>query len=165
MNQDTAYTAGEAAKLIGSNSDDVARLGQIITPDAPANGRGYKSLYSFRNLVELRLGQQLGHFGVSWKRIAKYIDSLRKSRGKWLEEDGLDGWLVLDEFWRWGAGTTLETATASLNKIPVTAMVAINVGAIKRGIKRAQTPISDQEFSLAISRIEQGAKEFKENQK
>lgn len=159
MNQDTelSFQARDAARLMSSTPSDVARLGQIITPDFPADGRGYRSLYSFRNLVEMELGNELSHLGISWKKIAKYIEALRKSHGRWLEEDGLDGWLVLDRFWKWGAGTTLEMAMGAVFKNrPHDLVIAANIGMIKRAIRRRGEgdSLSDEGFSETVKQIE-----------
>lgn len=169
MNQDTElqhYEAKDAAALISSTSSDVARLGQIITPDIPADGRGYKSLYSFKNLVEMRLGSELAHLGIPWKRISKYIEALRKSHGRWLEKDGLDGWLVLDRFWQWGAGTSLDAAMDALFKDrPRGLVIAIDIGMIKRGIRSREKngdSLTDEQFNETMRQIkaEKAEKEF-----
>lgn len=157
MDQDIEYyQAKDAARLISSTPSDVARLGQVISPDIPADGRGYRSFYSFRNLVEMRLGEELVSIGISWKRISKYIEALRKSHGRWLEEDGLDGWLVLDRLWQWGAGTTLEMAMdAVFQDHPRTLAIAVNVGLIKQAIRRKTgNDISDEAFKEIREQIE-----------
>ena len=157
MDQDIEYyQAKDAARLISSTPSDVARLGQVISPDIPADGRGYRSFYSFRNLVEMRLGEELVSIGISWKRISKYIEALRKSHGRWLEEDGLDGWLVLDRLWQWGAGTTLEMAMdAVFQDHQRTLAIAVNVGLIKQAIRRKTgNDISDEAFKEIREQIE-----------
>ena len=157
MDQDIEYyQAKDAARLISSTPSDVARLGQVISPDIPADGRGYRSFYSFRNLVEMRLGEELVSIGISWKRISKYIEALRKSHGRWLEEDGLDGWLVLDRLWQWGAGTTLEMAMdAVFQDHPRTLAIAVNVGLSKQAIRRKTgNDISDEAFKEIREQIE-----------
>lgn len=168
MNQDTAYyQAGEAAELINSTSADVAKLGQIITPDVPADGRGYRSLYSFRNLVEMRLGEELSRIGISWKRINKYIEELRRSYCRWLEEDGRDGWLVLDGAWKWGAGDTLDMAMYSIfGDSKASMIIAVNLKMIKDGIRLAKygggNLISDLEFSEVKQQVENEGKKLKQ---
>lgn len=166
LNQDTKYfTAGCVAELITSTPLEVARMGQVIIPDVPSDGRGYKSMYSFRNMVEMRLGEELSNIGVPWKRIYKYIEELRKSHGRWLEEDGLDGWLVLDRFWKWGAGTTLDMAIISVFKDrSQDVLVAVNVGMIKRALRsrmiRDGDSLSDEEFHETVRQIEDEGKNF-----
>ena len=126
--------------MLQSNSSVIAQLGQVIPPDKPASGRGYRSLYSFRNLVEMRIGEELSRYGVPWKRISKHIVDLRNSRCHWLDNEGLDGWAILDDLWRWAAGTTVEGALSAL-KFPPKSFVAINVGNIKRAIRaRERSP-------------------------
>lgn len=165
VNQDTksSFQAKDAARLISSTSSDVARLGQIITPDFPSDGRGHKSFYSFRNLVEMELGGELGHLGISWKKIGKYIEALRKSHGRWLEKDGLDGWLVLDRFWKWGAGTTLEMAMEAVFKDrPRDSVIAINVGMIKKAIRRRGEGdlLTGEKFNEIIKQIQEAGEQF-----
>lgn len=168
MNQDIEYyQAGEAAELINLTSADVAKLGQIITPDVPADGKGYRSLYSFRNLVEMRLGEELSRIGISWKRINKYIEELRKSYCRWLDEYGRDGWLVLDGTWKWGAGDTLEMAMYSIFKGSVASMIiAVNIKVIKDGIRFVKygngDSISDLEFNEVKQRVESEGEKLKE---
>lgn len=163
MNQDTQshYQAKDAAELLSSTSADIARLGQIITPDMPADGRGYRSLYSFQNLVEMRLGSELAHLGIPWKRITKYIEALRKSHGRWLEKDGLDGWLVLDRFWQWGAGTELDIAMDIVFKDrPRDLVVAVNIGMIKQGIRskdKGGDSLTDEEFNETLKQIKEAS--------
>lgn len=166
LNQDTRYfTARDVAGLITSTPLEVARMGQVIIPDVPSDGRGYKSLYSFRNMVEMRLGEELSNIGVAWKRIYKYIEELRRSHGRWLEQDGLDGWLVLDRFWKWGAGTTLDMAIDSVFKDrPQDVIVAVNVGMIKRALRNRMTrdgdSLTDEEFNETVRQIEDSGKTF-----
>lgn len=164
MNRDMHYTAKDAAGIMLSTPSEVARMGQVISPDVPANGKGYRSLYSFRNLVEMMLGNELAHLGVSWKRICKYIEAMRKSHGRWLEKDGLDGWLVLDRFWRWGAGTTLEMAMEAVFKDrPHDLVIAINVGMIKRALRhRTGDDLTSEEFNETIRQVDEAGRELKQ---
>lgn len=118
------------------DSMEVARAGQVITPEVPANGKGYRSLYSFQNLVEIRIVEQLGKFGVPQKRIQRYIEDLRHSKGRWLCNEGADGFVVLDNLWRWGCGSTLELALEPLaESVSPISLIAINLGAIKRSLR------------------------------
>lgn len=166
MDRDMRYfTAGDVAGLITSTPLEVARMGQVIIADVPSDGRGYKAMYSFRNMVEMRLGEELSNIGVQWKRIYKYIEELRRSHGRWLEEDGLDGWLVLDRFWKWGAGTTLDMAIISVFKDrPQDILVAVNVGMIKRALRSRITrdgdSLTDEEFNETVRQIEDEGSNF-----
>lgn len=137
MNRHLTFKASEAAKIMDWEPEAVARVGQYIDPDVPANGKGYRALYSFRNLVEMRLSDYLARFGVPQKRIQKYVIDLRKSQLGWLEENGPDdGYLVLDNLWRWAAGSTVEEIIANLSlKISPVGMIVVNIGAIKRALK------------------------------
>ena len=116
---------------------DIARLGQVITPDVPAAGKGYRALYSERNLIEMRLVQTLGHFGIPQKRTQRFIEALRTSHHQWLDLDGKDGYVLLTDQFEWGAGETMELALMSLSKHGTpTGFVAINLAKMKRAIRR-----------------------------
>lgn len=134
-NHDSGFFASQAAKLINRSPVEVSRLGQLITPDGPANGKGHRSLYSFRNLVEMVVAEEMIRFGVPQKKIQKYLRELRSSRGRWLESGTREDWIILDQLWRWGAGNTLDVAIRSLVNPEATAIVAINVGTIRESIK------------------------------
>jgi hypothetical protein len=168
VNQDIEfYQARDAAELISSTPKEVARLGQILIPEVPADGSGHRSLYSFRNLVEMRLSDKLARMGVSWKRISKYIDALRASYGRWLDKDGFDGWFVLDSSWNWGAGTTLNVAAYTVFKgNPQDMFIAIDIGVIKQAIRRAMDhggdSLTDEELSETINEVENRGNQLKE---
>ena len=137
LNPDSKYKAAEAAKLIERTSVDVARLGQIVTPEIPANGKGYRAFYSFRNLVEMRLAEELGKFGIPQKRIERMIEELRKTKCRWLDLDGRDGVVILDRNWKFAAGDTIDLALRSISvNIPVTSAMIVDLGIIKRAIRR-----------------------------
>lgn len=167
MNQDIEfYQAKDAAGLISSTPKEVARLGQILTPEVPADGSGHRSLYSFRNLVEMRLSDRLARMGVSWKRISRYIDALRTSYGRWLEKDGFNGWLILNSSWNWGAGTTLDLAMYSVFKgNPQDVLIAVDVGLIKQAICAAMDhggdSLTDDELRETIKKVENEGKSLK----
>ena len=114
-------------------------MGQYIIPDSEANGKGHHFSYSFRNLVEMRLQEELGRFGVPQKRIQKYIADLKGSRGQWLEESGQDGWVILDGAFRWAAGNDLGDAIKNLtHAMNVTSLIAVDVGKIKQALRLSQ---------------------------
>ena len=92
------------------------------------------------------------------------MDALRESKGKWLDDLGLDGWLVLDSVWKWGAGTNLETAITSLSmSSSISAFIAVDIGRIKQGIRRKSEGITDAEFKKVANLIEEEGKKFKAN--
>ena len=123
---------------MGIESTEVARLGQVIEPIGPANGRGHKATYSFRNLVEMQMFKRLNEFGIPWKQIQHYIEKLRQSSCHWLEEDGLDGWILADCEWRWAVGNTLDSANEAFSRLhSAQAFVAINLGAIKQTFRQS----------------------------
>lgn len=169
MNQDTEllyYQAKNAAELISSTPKEVARLGQILTPEIPADGSGHRSLYSFRNLVEMRLSDKLARMGVSWKRISRYIDALRASYGRWLDKDGFNGWIVLDSSWNWGAGTTLDMAVYTVFKgRPQDIFIAVDIGMIKQAIRAAMNyggdSLTDEELNKTVEQVEDEGKKLK----
>lgn len=136
LNHDKGYTAGESAVLIERAPAYIARMGQIVTPELPANGKGYRSYYSFRNLIEMQLAEELAGFGVPQKKVQHCITALRHSRCKWLEENGEDGWLVIDRLWRWGAGTTVEIALRSLSiPSPIPSFLTVNILTMKQKLR------------------------------
>ncbi len=134
---DLRFKAAEAAKLIDTSAIDVARLGQIIVPDIPAHGKGFHSLYSFRNLVEMQLAGRMAAFGVPQKRIQRLIIALRTSRCQWLNYEGRDGFIICDDSWRWSAGETLEVAIRSIpHPMPALAVIIVDLAAIKMSIRK-----------------------------
>lgn len=144
MNPDLRFEARKAARLMQCEPIAIVRAGQVIEPDFPANGKGHRALYSFRNLVEIRLTECLGKFGIPQKRIQKYIEDLRKSRGQWLEYDGADGYVVLDNLWRWSAGHEIADAIKVLREtgIPPTGIISIDIGTIKRALRTEMEKIT-----------------------
>lgn len=134
-NHANRFQASQAAQIMGRESITVARLGQVIAPERPAYGKGHRAGYSFRNLVEMRLAEELARFGVPQKRTQHYIESLRRSWGKWLEEDGSAGWVVLDDQ-EWGAGSTVDMALQTLERSrPVGAFLAVDLRKIKESLR------------------------------
>lgn len=131
------FSASQVAKITGLTSSQVAQIGQFIVPHVPANGKGYRIGYSFRNITEVVIVSYLIKFGVPRKRIQKYLSDLVGSKFGWLEENGHSGWIVLDDKWRWSAGMTpneaLETLTHSGS---VHAAITLDVGLIKQEIQK-----------------------------
>ena len=116
---------------------EIARLGQIIVPEYPANGKGYRAYYTGTNLVEMRVTEHLASFGIPQKRIQRFIEDLRKSRYQWLDLDiGRDGWVVLDSTGRWSGGQSVAEALTALEiKLPVVSAVMIDLRPIKKAIR------------------------------
>ena len=132
------YVAHEAAELLDRTSEEIARLGQITGAEVPADGKGYRAFYSFANLVEMRITEELTQFGVPRKHIQRYLTALRNSHMRWLEEDGaeLGAWLVIGGE-KWAAGSTMTIALGTLQLSgPIVSFVAIDAGAIKQAILR-----------------------------
>lgn len=137
MNPDRKFKASEAAKLLERSPVDIARLGQVVVPAFPANGKGYRAYYSGTNLVEMRVMEHLSSFGIPQKRIQKFIEDLRESRYQWLDLDvGRDGWVILDDSGRWSGGQSVGDALAALEmKMPVVSAVMIDLRPIKKSIR------------------------------
>lgn len=137
MNRDKRFKASEAAKLLERSAVDIARMGQVIVPTFPANGKGYRAYYTGTNLVEMRVGERLASFGIPQKRIQRFVEDLRKSRYQWLDLDvGRDGWVVLDDTGRWSGGESLGEALTALNmRMPVISAVMIDLRPIKQSIR------------------------------
>ena len=123
--------ASQAAKVMNIAPSEIARLGQVITPSIPAEGKGHRSLYDFRNLIEMKIVIILSEFNVPQKTIRNFLQNLRNSRFQWLDELGRDGWIVLDTAGRWSAGETLVDAMAALMP-PIEAVVAIDLVPVKQ---------------------------------
>lgn len=122
--------ASQAAKVMGIPSSEIARLGQIITPSIPAQGKGHRALYDFRNLIEMKIVLLLSIFNVPHKNIHFLLEKLRNSHFQWLDEEGRDGWIVLDTNGQWSAGTTLNDAVSAITS-EIEALVSINLTPIK----------------------------------
>ncbi len=134
-----SFVAYEAAQMLDRTSEEIARLGQIVSPDEPANGKGFRAGYSFVNLVEMRIAEELTQFGVPRKHIQRYLTALRNSHMRWLEEDGAEmgAWLVISGE-KWAAGSTMDIAFETLQLSgPIMSLVAIDAGKIKNQILHA----------------------------
>lgn len=162
--QSFIYSASEVAQITDLTPSQVAQIGQFIVPHTPANGKGYRIGYSFRNIVEVLVVSLLIKFGVPRKRIQKYLSDLVGSRFGWLEEDGHDGWIVLDDGWKWSAGTTPNDALEILkSNREVYAAITLDIGLIKEKVRtkieevevkcgRTANPCADDaERSIALS--------------
>ena|SRR5260221_496590 len=123
--------ASQAAKVMNIPASEIARLGQVITPSVPAEGKGHRSLYDFRNLIEMKIVIILSAFNVPQKTIRHFLANLRGSRFQWLDEQGRDGWIVLDTQGRWSAGETLTDAIAAMLP-PIDAIVSIDLIPVKQ---------------------------------
>ena len=132
MNPATTYMqAHEAAKVIERDASAVARLGQIITPELQANGKGYRAAYSFRNLVEMRIVEEMMKFGVPRKKIVSYLDTLRHSKMKWLDEKHTDGWIVIDGEWNWQFASDFSAIQLGWRNKQPHSFLAISIGKIR----------------------------------
>ena len=128
------YRASQVATILKCPVEFVSRLGQVILPDDPAFGKGYRIGYSFRNILEVCIAEQLIAFGVPRKKIQFYLNGLRRAHNRWLEIDGPNGWVVLDSELRWAAGMTLEGAISMLPE--ANACIVIDIGKMKWRITR-----------------------------
>lgn len=136
-NVDFGYSAGDVAKILNWHSAQVAKLGQIIKPSEEPIGRGHRAGYSFRNIVEIRIADELIRFGVPQKRIAYYLRSLSRSKAEfdWLANSSDGMWAALDGTRQWAVGMTLDGVLSSLNHVrQVDAAIFINLGSIKEMI-------------------------------
>ena len=131
------FGANEVAKIIGITVAQVAQIGQFISPQMPANGKGYRIGYSYKNIVEVCIVLYLMKFGVPRKRIQKYLNDLNSSRMRWLDEDGNNGWIMLDDQWRWSAAYSPNEAIEALyNSGIVHAGITIDLNLIKQTISK-----------------------------
>ena len=153
------FSASQVAKIAGLTPSQVAQIGQFIAPFRPANGKGYRIGYSFRNIVEVMIAFHLLKFGVPRKRIQKYLGDLVGSRFGWLEEGGHSGWVVLDDKWRWAAGYSTNEALANLSfSGGAFTAITLDVGSMKEAIRQQIVEIGgydgfaghDAEGSIAV---------------
>jgi hypothetical protein len=121
--------ASQAADIIGLPATEIARLGQIIVPYASAGGKGRRALYDFRNLVEMHIVLAFASFGVPQKIMQQFLKNLRNARNKWLEENGRDGWIVMDTKWQWGAGDIVSEALLAVKQ--PSAAIVVHLAPIK----------------------------------
>ncbi|MGI5835170.1 MAG: helix-turn-helix domain-containing protein [Chloroflexota bacterium] len=93
------FTAGQASKLSGVpyRTLDYWATSRFITPSmAGAKGKGTQRLYSFPDLVALRVAQQLRTAGISLQALRKVVRYLRTRRktasfaNTYLVSDGKD---------------------------------------------------------------------------
>jgi hypothetical protein len=130
------YLVKQVSSVLDLPCTQIAQIGQIIQPEIPAHGRGHRSNYSFRNMVEIAIFHHMAKFGVPRKHIQRYLKDLGISQFRWLEHEGFDGWVVLDDQWRWSAGTTPDAAIENMERTaPVFAALTVDVKTIKEKIR------------------------------
>lgn len=130
------YFVRDVAKLLEKPAAHIAQVGQVIQPHQPAHGRGRRAEYSFKNITEIAIYDFLNNFGVPRKFIKEHLIQLGKSKFRWLEHEGEDGWIILDSNWRWGAGPTPNHAILNLNQGQQTrAAIVVDLGWIKNSIR------------------------------
>lgn len=122
--------ANEAAKVMDRTPETIARLGQIVPPERPAGGKGYRAAYSFRNLIEMRIVEEMVKFGVPRKKIALYVTQLRVSMNRWLDGHD-DGWMVIDGQWNWQITSNFDAIQLGWRNKKPDAFLAISIGKIK----------------------------------
>jgi DNA-binding transcriptional MerR regulator len=91
------WTAPVAARLTGlgyARLDNWARTGFLRPSLAEADGRGSTRLYSFRDLVALRVARELRDAGISLQGLRKVVAELRE-RGD-VEQPLASTWLLTD---------------------------------------------------------------------
>ena len=129
MKHDTLFLAHQAAHVANRNVREIARLGQIVAPERPAGGKGFRARYSFSNLVQMRIAEEMARFGVPRKRIGVYLSDLRYSFLRWLEVDGSDGWIIVSDNGQWSVVTSFEILRE--DQLESSALLSINIGKIK----------------------------------
>lgn len=132
---DKTFSAKQVATILECKSEEVAQIGQIIIPAFPGKGKGYKSSYSFKNIVEFQIYRLLNGFGVPRKRIKDYIIGLSNTKFPWLENNESGGWATLSDQWTWSVGSTPNDAISiTMHSHLVSAAISIDLGHIKRTI-------------------------------
>lgn len=134
MKRDSLYLAHEAAKMMGRDPQEIARLGQIVPPERPAGGKGFRAFYSFSNLVQMRVAEEMARFGVPRKRISSYLFDLNHSFLRWFQEDGQDGWVIIGDSGKWAVVTSFDIL--SNDQLQSSALLSVNIGKIKSEIRK-----------------------------
>ena len=83
LKRDEGFSAGRAAKLSGvpyRTLDYWARSRFLAPSLVPAAGKGTQRLYSFQDLVALRVARELRAAGISLQALRKVIRHLRRRR-------------------------------------------------------------------------------------
>lgn len=124
--------ASEAASVMGRDILATVRLGQIIEPEVEAGGKGYRAGYSFRNLIEMRVAEEMIKFGVPRKRIMSYLKIIKNALTSWMKDDG---WIVIDDTWEWQLTSDFSAIALGWKKREPTALLAIRVGKIKQELE------------------------------
>jgi len=136
---DVAYNAGQVARILQKDSMAIAKMGQLITPHREANGRGYRAAYSFRNMVEMKILEELSYYGVPQKKIQKYIHNFGKATNiDWLVDPQTNIWLVITGWGKWAIGNNLDDAMGIVSlgqhEMAISAIV-VNIGKIKQDVR------------------------------
>ncbi len=85
MDEQQGYRAPEVAKVVGISYrqlDYWARTGLVTPSIRDAGGSGTQRLYSFQDILVLRLIKNLLDAGVNLQKIRKAVDYLRGNLGK-----------------------------------------------------------------------------------
>ena len=125
------FQAHEVAKIMGREAELIARLGQIIAPEIAANGKGYRAAYSFRNLVEMRIVEEMIKFGVPRKRIASYLAILRTASINAFSDTHGDAWIIINGQGQWQIASTFAAIQLGWRETP-DSLLAISIGKIKK---------------------------------
>lgn len=91
------FTAGQAAKLTGlkyATVDYWDRTDFLRPSVAGAQGKGSDRVYSFKDLIALRVARQLREAGVTLQALRKIVGSLKKRKG--IESPLAETYLVTD---------------------------------------------------------------------
>ncbi len=129
------FQAYEAAKVLNREASFIAKLGQIVTPALPANGKGYRAAYSFQNLVEMRIVEEMVKFGVPRKRIVGYLTTLRESAMNVFDDTKEEAWIVVDGAWRWQIANTFAAIQLGWWAEAPDSLLAVSIGKIKKELK------------------------------
>lgn len=126
----------------------IAKMGQIITPHREANGRGYRAAYSFRNMVEMRIVEELSFYGIPQKKIQRYIQNFGKeTKIDWLVDLQTNIWLAIDGWGHWAIGNDLEDVMDILSlggRDKTLSSVVVDVGKIKQDIRNGLERIVEE---------------------
>lgn len=136
-----SVVARRAAKVTQRQLDYWAELG-IVSPSVQgADGRGSERLYSFQDIVKLRIVKRFRELGLSLQKVRKALRKLRK--------DGSDGEPLLDE--------VLVTDGKTLYRRLKTGQLADLLKGGQMVLSIIQLGLIQEETRVAVSRLKPGA--------
>ena len=132
------YTSPEAARLSGiayGRLDYWARTGFLPPSVSDAHGRGTERLYSFTDVVALRVARELRDAGISLQALRQVTEYLRHRSG--LEQPLSQTFLVTD-----GADVFERTGEAHLSTLQRPGQVVLFVVDLSRAVAEVKAAVA-----------------------